>query len=149
MGVVRSCREILSSEEKINGIIKSELLEIKEKFGDERRTAIEALDDEIDIEDLIKEETCVFTLTRKGYIKRMPADAYRVQRRGGRGVTGMSMREEDIADVLFVGMTHDFILFFTSKGRVYRLKGYQVPQASRTAKGTNIVNLLDLSKTRG
>lgn len=146
MAIVRSCREILSSEEKVCAIIKSELLEIKEKFGDERRTAIEALDDEIDIEDLIKEETCVYTLTRMGYIKRMPADTYRVQRRGGRGVTGMSIREEDIADTLFVGHTHDYILFFTSAGRVYRLKGYQIPEASRTAKGTNIVNLLDLGQ---
>ncbi len=142
--IVARCREILSSEAHVNALIKEELLDIKRRFGDERRTYIEPVDNEIDIDDLIKEETCVFTLTRRGYIKRIPAETYRVQRRGGRGVAGMGIREEDVALSLFVGFTHDYILFFTSKGRVYRLKGYQIPEASRTSKGTNIVNLLEL-----
>ncbi|MDD6262141.1 MAG: DNA gyrase subunit A [Clostridiales bacterium] len=146
MAIVRECRNILASDERISGIIKTELTEIRNKFGDERRTKIEAQDNEIDVEDLIKKETCVYTLTKLGYIKRLPVDVYRVQRRGGRGVSGMSMREEDVADTIFVGKTHDYMMFFTTHGRVFRLKGYQIPEAGRTAKGTNIVNLLEIEK---
>lgn len=146
MAIVRECRNILASDERISGIIKTELTEIRNKFGDERRTKIEAQDNEIDVEDLIKNETCVYTLTKLGYIKRLPVDVYRVQRRGGRGVSGMSMREEDVADTIFVGKTHDYMMFFTTHGRVFRLKGYQIPEAGRTAKGTNIVNLLEIEK---
>ena len=144
MAAVHECRLIIGSEARVGEIIKEELLEIKKKFGDARRTVIEPVDNEIDVEDLIKEETCVYTLTRLGYIKRLPADTYRVQRRGGRGVSGMSIRDEDVADTLFVAGTHDYILFFTDAGRVFRMKGYQIPEAGRTAKGTNIVNLLQL-----
>jgi DNA gyrase subunit A len=142
--IIRDCRAILADEARIRGIIKDELLDIKKRLGDGRRTQIEDIEGEIDIEDLIKEETCVYTLTKLGYIKRMPADAYRAQRRGGRGVSGLTTREEDVADTLFVGSSHDNILFFTTRGRVFRLKGYRIPEAGRTAKGTNIVNLLQL-----
>ena len=144
MAIVKTCSEILGSEARVNDVIKEELLEIKRKFNDERRTEIAPVDNDIDIEDLIEEETCVFTLTKLGYIKRIPADTYRTQRRGGRGVSGMTIREEDVADTLFVAGTHDYILFFTDAGRVFRMKGYQIPEAGRTAKGMNIVNLLQL-----
>ena len=144
MAAVHECRLIIGSEARVNGIIRDELMEIRKKFSDARRTVIEPVDNEIDVEDLIKEETCVYTLTRLGYIKRLPVDTYRVQRRGGRGVSGMSIRDEDVADTLFVAGTHDYILFFTDAGRVFRMKGYQIPEAGRTAKGTNIVNLLQL-----
>ena len=144
MAIVKNCSEILGSEAKVSEVIKEELLEIKRKFNDERRTEIAPVDNDIDIEDLIEEETCVFTLTKLGYIKRIPADTYRTQRRGGRGVSGMTIREEDVADTLFVAGTHDYILFFTDAGRVFRMKGYQIPEAGRTAKGMNIVNLLQL-----
>ncbi len=144
MTTVRDCRDILSSDLRVCEILKEEMGEIKKRFGDERRTEIQAVDNEIDIEDLIEEETCVFTLTNLGYIKRVSADTYRSQRRGGRGVTGMSMREEDLISTLFVASTHDYILLFTNYGRVYRMKGYQIPEAGRTAKGVNIVNLLQL-----
>ena len=137
--------DILAKPERVRAIVKEELLEIKEKFGDERRTQISHMENEIDIEDLIEEEDCVYTLTRMGYIKRVPASTYRTQRRGGRGVTGMTTREEDVVDTIFTASTHDQILFFTSLGRVYRLKGYQVPESGRTAKGMNVVNLLQLS----
>ena len=136
--------DILAKPERVRAIVKAELLEIKEKYGDERRTQISHLENEIDIEDLIEEEECVYTLTRMGYIKRVPASTYRTQRRGGRGVTGMTTREEDVVDTIFTASTHDQILFFTSLGRVYRLKGYQVPESGRTAKGMNVVNLLQL-----
>ena len=136
--------DILAKPERVRAIVKAELLEIKEKYGDERRTQISHLENEIDIEDLIEEEECVYTLTRMGYIKRVPANTYRTQRRGGRGVTGMTTREEDVVDTIFTASTHDQILFFTSLGRVYRLKGYQVPESGRTAKGMNVVNLLQL-----
>ncbi len=138
-------QDILAKPERVRAIVKEELLEIKEKFGDERRTQISHMENEIDIEDLIEEEECVYTLTRMGYIKRVPASTYRTQRRGGRGVTGMTTREEDIVDTIFTASTHDQILFFTSLGRVYRLKGYQVPESGRTAKGMNVVNLLQLN----
>ena len=137
--------DILAKPERVRAIVKEELLEIKEKFGDERRTQISHMENEIDIEDLIEEEDCVYTLTRMGYIKRVPASTYRTQRRGGRGVTGMTTREEDVVDTIFTASTHDQILFFTSLGRVYRLKGYQVPESGRTAKGMNVVNLLQLN----
>ncbi len=134
--------ELLASEEMLKGVLKQELIELRDKFGDERKTEIAMLEDEIDIEDLIEEEECVFTLTAAGYIKRLPANTYRTQRRGGRGITAQSLREEDYVDTLFTASTHDYILFFTNKGRVYRKKGYQIPEAGRTAKGTNIVNVL-------
>lgn len=136
--------ELLSSDEMIKEQLKKELGEIKDKYGDERRTEISVVDDEIDIEDLIEEEESVYTLTHAGYIKRMPASTYHAQRRGGRGITAMTTREEDYVETLFVASTHDHILFFTNTGRVHRKKGYQIPEAGRTAKGTNIVNILPL-----
>ncbi|MPM04060.1 DNA gyrase subunit A [bioreactor metagenome] len=134
--------ELLSSETLLRGVLKTELQEIKEKYGDDRRTEIAFVEDELDIEDLIDEEECVFTLTSAGYIKRMPASTYRAQHRGGRGVTAQTLRDEDYVDTLFTASTHDHILFFSNRGRVYRKKGYQIPEAGRTAKGTNIVNVL-------
>ena len=137
-------RELLSNEEMLKGVLKDELIAIRDKYGDERRTEIQDVEDEIDIEDLIEEEQCVFTLSHAGYIKRVPASTYRAQRRGGRGVTGQSLKEEDFAESVFSASTHDYILFFTSLGKVHRKKGYQIPEAGRTAKGTNIVNILPL-----
>lgn len=136
--------EILSSHEKVLAIIKEELAEIKNKYGDERRTEIQNVSGEVDIEDLIPEENSIFTLTSMGYIKRQPADTYKIQRRGGKGVIGMSRREEDYAETMFSCSTHDYIMFFTSKGRAYRMKGYEIPEGSRTSKGMNIVNLLPI-----
>ena len=141
---IRELEEILASDELKYDIIKKELRELSARFGDERRTAIAPVENEIDIEDLIEEEECVYTLTRLGYIKRQPTSVYRSQRRGGRGVTAMTTREEDLVDTLFTASTHDNILFFTNYGRVYRLKGYLIPEAGRTAKGMNIVNLLQI-----
>ena len=137
-------RELLSNEEMLKGVLKDELIAIRDKYGDERRTEIQDIEDEIDIEDLIEEEQCVFTLSHAGYIKRVPASTYRAQKRGGRGVTGQSFKEEDFAESVFSASTHDYILFFTSLGKVHRKKGYQIPEAGRTAKGTNIVNILPL-----
>ncbi len=137
-------RELLSNEEMLKGVLKDELIAIRDKYGDERRTEIQDIEDEIDIEDLIEEEQCVFTLSHAGYIKRVPASTYRAQKRGGRGVTGQSFKEEDFAESVFSASTHDYILFFTSHGKVHRKKGYQIPEAGRTAKGTNIVNILPL-----
>ena len=137
-------RELLSNEEMLKGVLKDELIAIRDKYGDERRTEIQDVEDEIDIEDLIEEEQCVFTLSHAGYIKRVPASTYRAQKRGGRGVTGQSFKEEDFAESVFSASTHDYILFFTSHGKVHRKKGYQIPEAGRTAKGTNIVNILPL-----
>ncbi|MEA4824374.1 MAG: DNA gyrase subunit A [Clostridiaceae bacterium] len=136
--------KILVSDELLYGIVKKEILEIRKKYADERRTQIELVDDELDIEDLIENEDNAFTLTKAGYVKRLPVTAYRAQRRGGRGVTGQSLREEDAVTTMFVTKTHNPVLFFTDMGRVFRMKGYQVPSASRTAKGMNIVNLLQL-----
>ena len=133
--------ELLSNREKLLGVMKEELLEIREKYGDDRLTEIQDVEDEIDIEDLIEEETCVFTLTAAGYIKRMPVSAYRSQKRGGKGISAQSLREEDYVDTLFTASSHDNILFFTSSGRVYKKKGYQIPEASRTAKGTHLNNI--------
>ena len=136
--------EILASEEEVKAIVRAELLEIREKFGDGRRTEIVPVDDEIDIEDLIEREDCVYTLTHAGYIKRLPKSTYRSQRRGGRGVTAQTVREEDYVEELFVASTHDVLLFFTNQGRLYRKKGYFIPEAGRAAKGANIINLLPL-----
>jgi len=135
---------LLASEEMITALLRKEILEISDKYGDDRKTEIQDVEDEIDIEDLIDEEDCVYTLTHAGYIKRLPASEYRTQGRGGRGVRAMSTREEDFVETVFTASTHDFILFFTNFGRVYRKKGYHIPEAGRTAKGTNIVNLLPI-----
>lgn len=136
--------EILGSEELRKGILVDELTEIRDKYGDGRRTEIAVIEDEIDIEDLIDEEECVYTLTNAGYIKRMPSNTYRSQRRGGRGITAMTTRDEDYVETVFTASTHDYILFFTSFGRVYRKKGYLIPEAGRTSKGTNIVNIIPI-----
>ena len=137
-------KEVLSSEALVFKIIKDELIEIKEKFGDERLTKIVAAEGEIDIEDLVKEEQTVVALTKFGYIKRMPIDTYKSQRRGGKGITGISTREEDFVKDIFTASTHDTVLFFSNLGKVYGLRGYEVPEAGRTARGTAIVNLLNL-----
>ena len=136
--------EILSDPKYIYAIVKKEITEIRDKFGDDRRTEISFVENDLDIEDLIEEEQSVFTLTNLGYIKRVPASTYRAQRRGGRGVTGMTTREEDMTKTVFTASTHDYILFFTNHGRIFKLKGYHVPESSRNAKGTNLVNLLQL-----
>ena len=133
---------LLADPEKIKGVLKEELIALRDKYGDARKTEIQDIEDEIDIEDLIEEEKCVFTLTHSGYIKRLAASEYRAQGRGGRGVKGMSTREEDYVETVFTASTHDNILFFTSFGRAYRRKGYQIPEAGRAARGTNIVNIL-------
>jgi DNA gyrase subunit A len=135
---------LLSDEELLKSVLIEELTEIREKYGDDRRTEIAVVEDEIDIEDLIDEEECVYTLTHGGYIKRMPANTYRAQRRGGRGITAMTTREEDYVETVFTASTHDFILFFTNYGRVYKKKGYLIPEAGRQARGTNIINILPL-----
>ncbi|MFU0801013.1 MAG: DNA gyrase subunit A [Xylanivirga thermophila] len=138
-------QSILANEDMLYDIIKEELLEIKAKFGDERRTEIAPAEGEIDIEDLIDEHDVVITLTHYGYVKRTPLDTYKSQRRGGRGITGLSTREEDFVEDIFITSTHQRLLFFTSLGRVYELKGYQIPEAGRQAKGTAMINLLELS----
>lgn len=143
-GKIAGFMEILSSDHNMLEVVKKELLEIKNAYGDERRTEIANVADEIDIEDLIEEEDCTYTLTHFNYIKRIPTSAYRAQNRGGRGVNAMTTREEDFTRGLFTASTHDTLLFFTTQGKVYKLKGYQVPEAGRAAKGTNIVNLLEL-----
>ena len=137
-------RETLADNRRVLQLVMDELNELREKYGDERRTEIAHVSGEVDIEDLIPEETCVFTLTHAGYIKRQPADTYQAQRRGGRGITALSHKEEDFVEELFLASTHDHILFVTDCGRVYRLKGYQIYEGSRTSKGVNIVNLLQL-----
>ncbi|MDR0839062.1 MAG: DNA gyrase subunit A [Oscillospiraceae bacterium] len=136
--------KLLGDAELQNLVLIEELEEIRDKYGDERKTEIATVEDEIDIEDLIDEEECVYTLTNAGYIKRQPANTYRAQRRGGRGITAMTTREEDYVDNLLSASTHDYILFFTNRGRAFRRKGYMIPEAGRTAKGTNIVNLLPI-----
>ena len=135
-------RELLSNEEMLKGVLKDELTAIRDKYGDDRLTEIQDVEDEIDIEDLIEEEQCVFTLSHAGYCKRVPASTYRSQKRGCRGVTGMTTKEEDFVEGVFTASTHDYILFFTNLGKVHRRKGYQIPEAGRTAKGTNLVNVL-------
>jgi len=144
MELIAHLRDILNSERLVFEIIKEELIEIRDKFGDERKTKIVAAEGEIDLEDLIKEEQCVVALTHFGYIKRMPIDTYKSQRRGGKGITGMTTREEDFVKQIFTASTHDMVLFFTNKGKLYKLRGYELPEAGRTARGTAIVNLLSL-----
>ena len=144
MELIAHLREILENEHLVLEIIKEEILEIKQKYGDERKTKIVAAEGEIDIEDLIKEEQAVVALTHFGYIKRMPIDTYKSQKRGGKGITGIATREEDFVKQIFTASTHDTILFFSNKGKLYRLRGYEIPEAGRTAKGTAIVNLLRL-----
>lgn len=136
--------DILVRPERVYAIIREGLLDIKKRYGDPRRTEISHDENDIDVEDLIDEKQCVYTMTQRGYIKRMPTDIYRSQHRGGRGVTGVATRDEDVADIMFTASTHDYILFFTTKGRMYRLKGYQIPESTRTAKGMNMVNLLQV-----
>ena len=144
MKLIAHLREILNSESLVFDIIKEELIEIRDKYGDERKTKIVAAEGEIDIEDLIKEEETVVALTHFGYIKRMPIDTYKSQRRGGKGITGIATREDDFVKQIFIANTHDTILFFSNKGKLYKLRGYEIPEAGRTAKGTAIVNLLRL-----
>ena len=144
MELIAHLREILANEHLVLEIIKEELNEVKQKYGDERKTKIVAAEGEIDVEDLIKEEQTVVALTHFGYIKRMPIDTYKSQRRGGKGITGMTTREEDFVKQIFTASTHDTILFFSNKGKLYRLRGYEIPEAGRTARGTAIVNLLRL-----
>ena len=138
--------DILSSDERVKEIIKEEITAIKEKYGDERRTAIEPVSGEVDIEDLIPEEECVLTYTNIGYIKRQPVDVYNLQKRGGKGVSGMKQREEDYVEDMFISSTHDNILFITNYGNMYKLKCYEVPEGSKQSRGTNIVNLLQLDE---
>ncbi len=135
---------LLDDPEKLKGVLREELIAIRDKFGDKRRTEIQDVEDEIDIEDLIEEETCAFTLSKHGYIKRMPVDSYRTQGRGGRGVNAQNLKEEDYVKSLNIASTHDHILFFTDLGRVHHRKGYQIPEAGRTARGTAIINVLPL-----
>ncbi|MBE6803593.1 MAG: DNA gyrase subunit A [Ruminococcaceae bacterium] len=142
---IKEYLEILGSEARVKEILKDELSVIGKKFGDERRTEISNVLGEVDIEDLIAEEDCVFTLTKMGYIKRQPVETYQVQRRGGKGIKGMSRREEDYAESMFICSSHDYILFFTSEGKMYRLKGYEIPEGTRTSKGMNIVNILPIT----
>ena len=144
MELIEHLRAILNSERLVFDIIKEELLEIRDKFGDDRKTKIVAGEGEIDLEDLIKEEQTVVALTHSGYIKRMPIDTYRSQKRGGKGITGIATKEDDFVKQIFTASTHDMILFFTSKGKLYKLRGYEIPEAGRTARGTAIVNLLSL-----
>lgn len=138
--------DILSSDERVKEIINEEITAIKEKYGDERRTAIEPVSGEVDIEDLIPEEECVLTYTNIGYIKRQPVDVYNLQKRGGKGVSGMKQREEDYVEDMFISSTHDNILFITNYGNMYKLKCYEVPEGSKQSRGTNIVNLLQLDE---
>ena len=136
--------ELLSDESKLKAVLREELIQIRDKFGDDRKTEIQEIEDEIDIEDLIEEETCAFTLSKEGYIKRMPVDTYRTQSRGGRGVNAQNLKEEDYVKSLNIASTHDHILFFTDNGKVHHRKGYQIPEAGRTARGTAIINVLPL-----
>ena len=143
-GRIAYYNELLADPAKLRGVLRQELIEIRDRFGDERRTMIQDVEDELDIEDLIEEETCCFTLSNHGYIKRMPVDTYRTQSRGGRGVNAQNLKEEDYVKSLNIASTHDHMLFFTDNGRVHHRKGYQIPEASRTARGTAIVNVLPL-----
>ena len=137
-------QELLADPEKIKGVLKDELLQLRDKYGDERRTEIQDVEDEIDVEDLIEEEQCVFTLTHGGYIKRLPVSEYRAQGRGGKGIRAMATKEEDYVDTVFTASTHDNILFFTSAGKVFVKKGYSIPEAGRNARGSNIVNIIQI-----
>ena len=138
--------ELLADPEKLKGVLREELIAIRDKFGDERKTEIQDIEDEIDIEDLIEEETCVFTISNHGYVKRMPVDTYRTQSRGGRGVNAQNLKDEDFVKNLYVASTHDHMLFFTDRGQVHHRKGFQIPEASRTARGTAMVNILPLDQ---
>lgn len=144
MKLIAHLREILNSEHLVFEVIKEELIKVRDKFGDERKTKIKPAEGDFEVEDLIKEEQTVIALTHYGYIKRMPIDTYKSQKRGGKGITGIATREGDFVKQIFTSSTHDLILFFTNKGKVYKLKGYEIPEAGRTAKGTAIVNLLSL-----
>ena len=144
MKLIAHLRDILNSEHLVFEVIKEELIKVRDKFGDERKTKIKPAEGEFEIEDLIKEEQTVIALTHFGYIKRMPIDTYKNQRRGGKGITGIATREGDFVKQIFTSSTHDLILFFTNKGKLYKLRGYEIPEAGRTAKGTAIVNLLSL-----
>ena len=135
---------LLASEEMLRGVLKEELIALRDKYGDDRKTEIQDVEDEIDLEDLIAEEDCVYTLTHAGYIKRVPADTYRAQHRGGKGVSAQSLREEDYVETILTGSTHDYLVFFTNIGKCHRKKGYHIPEAGRTARGMNIVNILPL-----
>ena len=137
---------ILSDNSLVRQILKEELTAIADKYGDGRVTEIQDVEDEIDIEDLIEEEECVFTLTQAGYIKRTPVSEYTAQSKGGMGKKGITTREEDVVEDVFTASTHDYILFFTDSGKVYRKKGYQIPESGKTAKGTNIVNILQVEQ---
>lgn len=137
---------ILADEKRVRAIVKQELLEIKEKFNDPRRTEIASVEGEVDIEDLIPQEECVVTLTHFGYLKRQPLDVYKTQRRGGRGISGMTRRDEDFVSDIYTCSTHDYLMFFTNKGKAYRIKGYEIPEGSRTSRGTNVVNILPLEQ---
>ena len=141
---IKYYNELLSDPQKLKGVRRDELIAIRDKFGDKRKTEIQEIEDEIDIEDLIEEETCAFTISNHGYIKRMPVDTYRTQSRGGRGVNAQNLKEEDFVKSLNVASTHDHMLFFTDMGRVHHRKGYQIPEAGRTARGTAMVNILPL-----
>ena len=141
---IRYYLDLLADEGKLKALLRQELTEIRDKFGDDRRTQIQEIEDELDIEDLIEEEMCAFTLSNEGYIKRMPVDTYRTQSRGGRGVNAQNLKEEDYVKSLTIASTHDHMLFFTDQGRVHHRKGYQIPEAGRTARGTAIVNVLPL-----
>ncbi len=141
---IRYFLDLLADPEKLKGVLRTELIEIRDKFGDKRKTEIQDIEDELDIEDLIEEEMCAFTLSNQGYIKRMPVDTYRTQGRGGRGVNAQNLKDEDYVKSLNIASTHDHMLFFTDKGRVHHRKGYQIPEAGRTARGTAIINVLPL-----
>ena len=143
---IKYYNQLLSDPDLLDSVLISELEEIRDKYGDDRRTELAELEDEIDVEDLIEEEDCCYTLTEAGYIKRMPASTYKAQKRGGKGITAMQTREEDYVKTLFVASTHDYLLFFTNTGKVHRKKGYQIPEAGRTAKGTAIINVLPLEQ---
>ena len=143
---IKNWKDLLADDAKVLAVVKNELAALRDKYGDERRTSIEHVSGEVDIEDLIPEEKCVYTLTHEGYIKRTSADTYQVQNRGGRGISGLSHKDEDFVQELFVGSSHDRVLFMTNRGRVFQLKGYQIIEGSRTSKGTNIVNLLQLQE---
>ena len=143
---IKDWEDILANDARVLEIVKNELLDMKKRFGDERRTEIQSVTGEVDIEDLIAEEQCVYTLTEAGYIKRQLKATYQAQKRGGRGISGMTRKEEDIVQEMFVGSTHDYVLFVTDKGRLFRIKGYTIAEGSRTSKGSNIVNLLQLAE---
>jgi len=143
---IKYYNELLSDPEKLKAVLREELIAIRDKFGDDRKTEIQEIEDEIDIEDLIEEEQCAFTISNQGYVKRMPVDTYRTQSRGGRGVNAQNLKEEDYVKSLYIASTHDHILFFTDKGKVHHRKGYQIPEAGRTARGTAMINILPLEQ---